>query len=144
MPPESGTLGENSYHIPLIYGDGYIVVRYRGIGRGGNNYAYPLEGEWNLGAVGTVSSTVNYIQVTAHESNGINYGAGMSFIENGVKSVGVTYMDGVLKPRQSQAKLNSQDKIIAGSNLIRLLWSSRHWGNERTGLTKAPWLIFLI
>jgi len=127
------TRGFNTYEIPLIYGDGYIVVRYRAIGRGGDNFKIPMEGVWNYSSsTGAVSSAPNYIQVTAHEGNGINYGAGMSFIENGVKSVGVTYMDGVLKPRQSQAKLNSQEKIIVGSTIYD------YYGRPAIGVMSTP------
>lgn len=134
--------GRNSYTIPLIYGEGYILVRYRGIGRGGSSFNIPLEGTWNSesdglsGTAGVVSDfgtvNVNYIPVSAHEANDINYGAGMSFIEGGVRSVGVTYMDGVLKPRQSQAKLNSQEKIIAGSTVYD------HYGRPAIGVMSTP------
>ncbi|MBI3134275.1 MAG: hypothetical protein HYZ14_06315 [Bacteroidetes bacterium] len=129
--------GQNSFAIPLIYGDGFIVVRYRGVGRGGANYTIPLEGAWSsdgttAGAAGTVSAYPNYFSVSAHESNGINYGAGISFIENGVNSVGVTYMDGVLKPRQSQSKLNGQDKIIVGSTIYD------HHGRPAIGVMSSP------
>src|SRR5690606_20574724 len=50
----------------------------------------------------------------------------------GVRSVGVTYMDGVLKPRQSQAKLNSQDKIIVGSTIYD------HYGRPAIGVMSTP------
>jgi len=125
--------GYTTYNIPLIYGDGFIIVRYRGIGRGGEGFRVPLEGQWNfLNSTGVVSNTPNYIIVNAHEQNSINYGAGVSFIENGVRSVGVTYMDGVLKPRQSQAKLNSQDKIIVGSTVYD------HYGRPAIGVMSTP------
>ena len=81
----------------------------------------------DYGVLGT-----NYTEVASHESNAINYGAGMSFIEDGVHSVGVTYMDGVLKSRQSQAKLNSQDKIIVGSTIYD------HYGRPAIGVMSAP------
>ncbi|MEX1002678.1 MAG: hypothetical protein WDZ35_11230 [Crocinitomicaceae bacterium] len=133
--------GRNTYSIPLIYGDGYILLRYRGIGRDGDNYQVPIEGTWSSDALiggdaGLVSNYgtqgVNFERVYAHESHQFNYGAGMSFIEDGVRSVGVTYMDGVLKPRQSQAKLNSQNKIIVGSTIYD------HHGRPAVGVMSAP------
>lgn len=129
--------GANSYTIPHIYGDGYLAFRYRGVGRGGSYYSIPLEGTWSSdgttgGASGVLSSYPNYISVSAHEGNEINYGAGMSFIENGVRSTGVTYMDGVLKPRQSQAQLNSQEKIIVGSTIYD------HYGRPAIGVMSSP------
>ncbi|WP_027420459.1 RHS repeat domain-containing protein [Crocinitomix catalasitica] len=134
--------GQNTYNIPLVYGEGFILVRYRGVGRGGDDFKIPLEGRWNsdnaslYGSSGIVtdfgSNASNYFAITAHEGNEINYGAGMSFIEGGVRSVGVTYMDGVLKPRQSQAKLNSQDKIIVGSTIYD------HYGRPAIGVMSAP------
>ena len=127
------TRGQNTYSIPLIYGDGYIVLRYRGIGRGGNNFRIPLEGKWNYSVNdGFIVNSPNYIAVSSHEGNNINYGAGVSFIENGVKSVGITYMDGVLKPRQSQSKLNSQDKIIVGSTIYD------YYGRPAIGVMSTP------
>ena len=129
--------GQNYYSIPLIYGDGYIAFRYRGVGMGGTTFEIPLEGTWSSagtteGESGILSSYPNYVAINAHEGNDFNYGAGMSFIENGVRSVGVTYMDGVLKPRQSQAQLNSQDKIIVGSTIYD------HYGRPAIGVMSAP------
>ncbi|MGD1847277.1 MAG: hypothetical protein ACFB10_17950, partial [Salibacteraceae bacterium] len=37
----------NSYHVPMIYGDGYLLVRYRGVGRIPAHPQADIDGVWN-------------------------------------------------------------------------------------------------
>jgi len=68
------------------------------------------------GLVGNYAS-INRFQVQAHNGDNINWQYSVSFAEDGKRSSIVSYYDGTLKNRQSVAKLNTEDKVIAGSVL---------------------------
>ncbi len=113
-------LKESNYDIPLIYGNGFLLVRYRGIGIGGPNLNVPIEGAWSgVPVSGMVSQCPNtcYTATTPLENNAFNYAAQMGFVENGAKGVTVQYMDGTAKTRQTISKMNSQDEVIGGSTV---------------------------
>ncbi|MBL4705712.1 MAG: hypothetical protein JKY54_14400, partial [Flavobacteriales bacterium] len=113
-------LAQNSYEIPLVYGSGFLLVRYRGIGIGGSNLDVPIEGKWaSVPVSGTVNQcpTTCFVSTIPLENNQMNYSAQMGFVENGTKGVTVQYMDGTVKPRQTISKMNSQDEVIGGSTI---------------------------
>lgn len=106
------------YDIPLVYGDGYLLVRYRGIGIGGTNLDRPIEGAWsssNLSDMVDQYPAAGVYHTTALEGNDMNYAATMAYVEEGTRNVQVQYLDGTAKLRQSLNKMNSQDEVIAGS-----------------------------
>ncbi len=113
----------NTYKIPLLYEKGYITFRVRAIGRRGPDpITDRVETPWSSNALyldyGSVSNFPNNIKYqvsTANSSSGdlLNWGSTMTFAEDGKKGAGVSYMDGLLMGRQSQAKLNTENKTIA-------------------------------
>lgn len=110
----------NKYSIPLVYGNGFFVVRYRAIGIGGPNLDIPLEGSWSAAPTsGYVIDcpTTCIASTTALEENKMNYTAQLNFVENGVQSVGIEYLDGTTKSRQSISKMNSQREVIGKSTI---------------------------
>lgn len=106
------------YRIPLNYEGGFILYRLRHIGRGGANYSQRIEGVWTSAAesgfVSNYPSNMKY-EVTAHSDDYINWSSTLTFDENGRKGSGISYMDGMLMGRQSLAKLNTSNKLIAQS-----------------------------
>lgn len=118
------TTSQQSYRIPILYEKGYIAFRLRGIGRNG---PHPLndrvESYWTSGAsnmdygsLGNYPANLKYQinTATSNTSDGLNWSATMTFAEDGKKGAGLSYMDGMLMNRQSQAKLNTDAKVIAG------------------------------
>lgn len=109
-----------TYKIPLIYGDGFIVVRYRGVGKILGHLDKNVDGAWMaMPAAGFVSGapTNCYVEVAAHEGNAMNYGATMTFVEDGTRNTGVSYLDGVMKSRQTASQLNSQEELMVGATI---------------------------
>ena len=106
------------YRIPLTYENGFIVYRLRHVGRGGANFDMRVEGPWtnfpDRDVVSNYPSNLQY-QVISFASDAVNWSSTMTFDENGRKGSGVSYMDGMLMGRQSLAKLNTDNKVIAQS-----------------------------
>ena len=128
---------ENNYRIPMIYGDGYILTRYRAVGRDADNCEADLDGLWMTGAVSSgLVSSYSFpgckIAVDAYEDNAMNYGASMTFVEDGKRNTGITYTDGVMKSRQSISQLNSQDELIVGSTIYDF------YGRPAIGVMGSP------
>lgn len=129
----------NEYRIPMVYGDGYLLVRYRGIGRIPTNLDRDIDGTWmtappaitdqNLVSVYPASCK---ILVSGHEDNGMNYSAEMEFVEQGKRSTGVTYLDGVMKPRQNVTQMSSQEELVVGSVLYD------YYGRPTIGVMGSP------
>ncbi|MEM9025248.1 MAG: hypothetical protein AAGB22_15985, partial [Bacteroidota bacterium] len=118
-------VSKEEYVIPLVYEQGQLLYRVRGVGRGGTDFSIPIEGRWSthvVGHQGTVDILPSNSRYTiaggsAHMNEALNWGAATAFIENGVRSTAVDYQDGTGRSRQSVAKLNTEDKTMAGSVL---------------------------
>ncbi|MBL4707003.1 MAG: hypothetical protein JKY48_00995 [Flavobacteriales bacterium] len=113
-------LSQNNYKIPLVYGNGFFVVRYRAIGIGGSNLDVPIEGTWSTAPISGVimdCPSACIASTTALEGNNMNYTAQMGFVENGTKGVAVQYLDGTAKSRQSISKMNSQEEVVGASTI---------------------------
>ncbi|MGD1843998.1 MAG: RHS repeat-associated core domain-containing protein [Salibacteraceae bacterium] len=124
----------------MIYGDGYLLVRYRGVGRIPAHPQADIDGVWNTNGTwgyvdhGTVASYPSTCKVTvaAHEGNAMNYGATMQFVEEGKRNTNITYSDGTLKPRQSLSQLSSQDELVVGSTVYD------YYGRPAIGVMGSP------
>ncbi|MGZ4036863.1 MAG: hypothetical protein ACXVPQ_03490, partial [Bacteroidia bacterium] len=117
------------YNIPMVYERGWVIYRVRGVGFAAANSNARLEGTWSAAATGTLSSFIStysncamYVQ-TAHESDLINWASTRTYAEDGKSGIGISYEDGLMKNRQSVAKLNTEDKTIAQSTLYD--WQGR-------------------
>ena len=119
------------YRIPLVYEKGYIVFRVRGVGHSQTNNNVRLEGSWsnvgyfsgNLLSFNSAFPNQSFHILVAHENDNINWASKRTFAENGKSGVGISYEDGLLKNRQSVAKLNTEDKTIVQASLYD--WQGR-------------------
>jgi len=118
----------------MIYGDGYVLVRYRGVGRILNHLDVDVDGTWTTAEQGIVASypPSSKLLVAAFEGNDMNYGASMTFVENGKRNTGISYMDGTMKARQSISQLNSQKELIVGSAIYD------YYGRPAIGVMGSP------
>ncbi|GEM_PF-5314832 len=115
-----------SYDIPLLYDEGFIIYRVRGIGRvSANNHASDIPGRWSSDAyVGSCNSSSTVACVPAanryyfggHEKK-LNWQSSVAFIEDGKRKEGIGYYDGSLRSRQSLSKIESDKNVIIGESI---------------------------
>ena len=115
---------KNSYKIPLIYSNGYLIYRVRALGyrpddyTGNNNFENASKlfyGQWTSGTntKNLVSDWPNVVSVTSHDSNK-NWQFQASYAEDGKKKEVVSYFDGTLRNRQTVTKINTDKSAIVG------------------------------
>ncbi|NVK63402.1 MAG: hypothetical protein HWE22_02395 [Flavobacteriales bacterium] len=127
------------YSIPMIYGDGFLLVRYRAVGRIVTNLNVNIDGPWMTkgtpyGDANTVSvyEPLCMTTVSAIEDHKINYGASMTFVENGRRNTSVNFTDGMMKSRQQISQVNSQDELLVGSVIYD------YYGRPAIGVMGSP------
>ncbi|MBN4061735.1 hypothetical protein JYU20_00880, partial [Bacteroidales bacterium AH-315-I05] len=115
---------ETSYIVPMVYEQGKLLFRVRGVGRGGVNFDKPIEGKWSTDSYGEIGPVSNAPSATVfttisggHLSDDLNWKYSATYIEEGKRNTTVSYFDGSLRSRQSVSKLNTEDKTIASSVL---------------------------
>lgn len=93
----------NAYKINLIYDDGFIYYRVRGVGRKGSNFTMRQEGKWS--GIGKIEY-LNY----EHKRNW-NFDA--SYTEDGKSKEAISFYDGSGRNRQYVVKLNTENTVLA-------------------------------
>ncbi|MBC7775244.1 MAG: hypothetical protein H7246_07385 [Phycisphaerae bacterium] len=114
------------YRIPLVYEQGYLLYRVRGIGRNpGDNFVSSLPGRWSCGqanclpscsdASGKVVDYINqYRHGIGHEKDKKNWQAATTYAEEGKRKTVVSYFDGTMRNRQSVTGLSSEKLTLVG------------------------------
>lgn len=112
---------QNRYFIPKIYAKGYVVVRVRGIGRGGTLLDDDIFGRWSWdnGNAGTLLSTVpsQMYFVSANQNsnasgqvfNNLNALHNLTFAEEGKLLASTLYADGTQRVRQKTMPVKATD-----------------------------------
>ena len=110
--------GFNKYVIPLVYDQGYIVYRVRGVGRDMNNLSHIIYGEWSelSSSRNNVADYFNYEITQAHDPDK-NWQYVANYAEEGKKKEVVSYFDGSLRNRQSVTRMNTNNKTIVGETV---------------------------
>lgn len=114
---------QTSFSFPYIYEKGHLVFRVRMVTRCGANYDKECVGPWsyndntpvNLGNIASLGFEV-YSHTTGHE-NGLNWMSSMNFAEGGKTKQVISYADGILRSRQSVAKINSTNESLVGETI---------------------------
>ena len=104
---------KNTFEIPLIYSNGYLIYRVRGISR--NTESVKYYGNWSSGTSlkTTVADWPHQSIVSEHEG-GKNWEFQASYAEDGKKKEVVSYFDGSLRNRQTVTKINTDNTTIVG------------------------------
>ncbi|MDW8418424.1 MAG: hypothetical protein RML37_03325, partial [Chitinophagales bacterium] len=106
----------NEYELPVVFEQGYLVARVRGVGFRGSSYQIPVWGNWSLSDTGTLPERGHSVfEITpekAHEADRLNWQYQSVFNENGERSEAVTYADGTLRIRQSVTNSPETNKIL--------------------------------
>lgn len=109
---------DQSYRIPQIFSEGYLIYRVRAVGRWLDSPDKELFGRWSLGG-----STSNYITDWGHvriahaHEGGKNWQYQSTYAEDGKKKEVVQYFDGSLRGRQTVTRINSDDHSIVGETI---------------------------
>lgn len=113
-----------SYFIPMLYDAGFIVYRVRARGRvAADNYASEIIGRWSSNAFigactsgGTVDCIPHKYYFSGHEEV-FNWQSSISYIEGGKRKESISYYDGSLRSRQSQSKIESDQRVVVGESI---------------------------
>jgi RHS repeat-associated protein len=110
-----------SYELPLVFEQGYIIYRIRGIGRAYPNTTNEIFGSWSLansGPMVPLSSTNYYLVANTHEGNK-PWQINTTYAEEGKNKEVVQYFDGTSRDRQSVTKLNisNHQNAVAGESI---------------------------
>jgi len=110
----------NSYRIARVFEKGYVMFRYRAVGRTASDNKTPVYGNWNnptKGTLGDYSIKEYYKIINAHEKDNKNWFYSASYAEEGKKKETVSYMDGTSRDRQMVSRLNTENQTIAGETI---------------------------
>ncbi len=116
--------GFNKYVIPLVYDQGYILYRVRGIGRDMNNPEHIIYGKWSErypsitypSTKSTVADFFYFKILQAHDPDK-NWQYIANYAEEGKKKEVVSYFDGTLRNRQSVTRVNTNYKTVVGETI---------------------------
>lgn len=117
------TTSNTFYQIPLIVEPGYVVFRVRPVGRSKeSNFANVLPGAWSrdpllCSSVNLVSCMGKHVYKYEGLSKAFNWQSSVEFIEGGKNKVNISYLDATLRKRQSQTRLNTDNKILVGEDM---------------------------
>ncbi|TNE54018.1 MAG: hypothetical protein EP338_09000 [Bacteroidetes bacterium] len=115
------TTTNTHYALPLVFNQGYLVYRVRGVGVDLNNLQRYVFGAWTLldnDVIANVpAAALHEIENSqAHEEN-LNWEYAITFAEEGKRKEVLSYFDGTLRNRQSVTKINSDQNVIVGETI---------------------------
>lgn len=117
-----------TYHrLPLVYEEGYLVFRLRGVGRDPQDPDRRIEGAWSVPQTGTIASLVQleqqvggkdffYIPSDGHES-AFNWECDTDFAEEAKSKATVSYSDGSMRDRQEVTLLHPERLAMVGESI---------------------------
>src|SRR6218665_1943818 len=108
-----------NYEIPAIYSHGYIIYRFRGVGRHLDDPSKLYFGTWSSGLsdkVNIADWSGSSIEVEGHEKLK-NWQFQSSYAEDGKKKEVVSYFDGTLRNRQTVTKVNTDNNAVVGEGI---------------------------
>ncbi|MBK8968387.1 MAG: hypothetical protein IPM36_17325 [Lewinellaceae bacterium] len=124
---------DTAYRIPLVYEQGWIIYRVRGIGRNPGNLDKPLVGSWSCGAgncnpIGCNSPTdlSQYAHKFHISINGtakpytvekINWQVVTNYAEHGKRKDVVTHFDGSMRNRQAVTGLSTERQTLVAETV---------------------------
>lgn len=106
------------YQIPLTYESGYILYRYRAVGRSVSDLSKFTYSPWSAPETGKVSTFTNFYKVSRpHQQDGKNWQFSASYAEQGKASKSLSYSDGMMKDHQQVDKLNTTGKAVVSEKI---------------------------
>lgn len=127
---------ENTYELPLLFEQGYLLARVRAVGLTGRDFNVPVLGQWNLNESGNIPASGNHVfQINAnrtHEGDRLNWQYVSTFNESGLRSEAVTYADGTSRTRQIVAASAADNKVLISETFYD------HQGRAAISVLPAP------
>lgn len=111
------------FNIPMIYEPGYLLVRYRPVGKDPlTNYKQNLPGSWSSETSDCESPPVVACWPDHFLFSGFatdkNWQVAVDYIEEGRNKSRIDYYDATLTSRQQQIRLNSTNKVLVGETIF--------------------------
>jgi YD repeat-containing protein len=110
---------KQSYRIPLIYAQGYLIYRVRGVGRWTDQVDLPKFGPWSTdgSTQTTVGSWPHYVRINTEHELLKNWQYQAVYAEEGKKKEIISYFDGSLRNRQTATRINSDNNTVVGESI---------------------------
>lgn len=113
---------EESYSIPYVYDQGYILYRVRAVGRKKNSVGelVPVMGPWST--VLTSCDNLDCVDdkfdgtLLAHRDS-LNWQYTVKYAEEGKSKLSMSYADGSLRTRQAVTRVNTDTTVIVGETI---------------------------
>lgn len=109
----SVTISDNTYTLDATYPQGKLVYRVRPVGRNtvsvNKNYNHILNGKWSVTKEVDINTNANLSGFELDK----NWSKVVTFAEEGKKKEVVSYMDGLLRPKQALTNLNTEKLTLA-------------------------------
>lgn len=105
------------YKIPNVFDHGYLIFRVRGVGRTSPVIRLRKEGEWNLATQGAVSNVPSNqrLPITQEYDENMNWSYQAAMTENGKRLEGISYADGLGRPRQQLMHNPATEQVIVSN-----------------------------
>lgn len=111
----------NFYEIPGSFNKGHIVYRVRAVGKQGSNFEYDFDGQWSYSETGTVATynaqtASGSIKLAKDFEEDRNWEYAVTYTENGKRTEGISYTDGLGRSRQSISHNTVTDQAIISNS----------------------------
>jgi hypothetical protein len=103
------TTTQQQHTLNLVYDDGYMFYRVRGIGRAGTDFSINMPGDW--------SDTNPQAAISNSTLNSRNWQYAAMYAEDGKTKEVVSFFDGSLRTRQTVTKANTADAAIVSETM---------------------------
>jgi RHS repeat-associated protein len=120
----------NSFEIPIIYDEGFLLFRYRYIGRNNNNYFNDyVESQWSIDGTDAFGDIANfqgsnyYISTAFPDGHEMNYTFSQSFFGLEMPKSSITYLDGLGRSRQTLTTINTK----SGNNAYKSIFQTHEF-----------------
>lgn len=111
------TVSGNAFRIPLLYESGYLIYRFRGVGRSGDDFSQPEPGMWHHMTSGSIAGYPYRFHYDGGLDNDKNWQQTTHFSENGKNKSVLSYFDGSQRSRQSLTRIGTSGNIIVGESI---------------------------
>ncbi len=126
-------VADTTYRIPLVYEQGWIIYRVRGIGRNPDNLEKPLVGSWSCGGDpctpnGCVSPTdlsqfnhkfhiAGNNAAAPYSADRVNWQVVTNYAEHGKRKDVITHFDGTMRNRQAVTGLSTERQTMVAETI---------------------------
>lgn len=110
---------EQSYSIPLIYEQGWILYRLRAKGWRGTPEIRFVEGKWSTQTGNTFATVADFSEKYEWEGQdkALNWNYKLLLSEEGKRKEVIDFFDGSMRKRQAVTRINSNGEVVVGNSI---------------------------